>query len=134
MFMTRECDYAVRIVRELSDNEKKTSQEICEKELIPQQFTYKVLRKLEKNGIVESYRGIKGGYQLACPASEVTLYDIFMSVEDDFFLNECMHTGIACPRNKQNAPCIMHNKLCQLQDIIIDWLKSVSAEDISSIH
>jgi len=46
MTMTRESDYAVRIMRALSHGSLKTVKEICGEEAIPTQFAYKILKKL----------------------------------------------------------------------------------------
>ena len=43
MFITRECDYAVRIVRALADGEKLCVSRICEKEALTSAFVYKIL-------------------------------------------------------------------------------------------
>ena len=50
MIMTRETDYAVRILRALSCGERMTVRQVCDLELVPVQFAYKILKKLEKQG------------------------------------------------------------------------------------
>ena len=50
MIMTRESDYAVRILRALAGGEKMTVGRICEAEFVPVQFAYKILKKLAKCG------------------------------------------------------------------------------------
>ena len=47
MFITRECDYAVRVIRALQ-GERLSVPEICEKEAITAPFAYKILKKLQK--------------------------------------------------------------------------------------
>ena len=64
MLITRECDYAVRIVRALAGGEKLCVNQICEKEDLTPAFVYKILKKLEKKEIVKSFRGSNGGYAL----------------------------------------------------------------------
>ena len=46
MLVTRETDYAIRALRALSDGNKKTLADICRLEVVPQQFGYKILKKL----------------------------------------------------------------------------------------
>jgi hypothetical protein len=50
--------------------------EIAEREMIPQQFAYKILRKLSKAGYVNVTRGAKGGCRLAVDPTEVTLLEL----------------------------------------------------------
>ena len=46
MIITKETDYALRILRVLMDGEKHSVAEMSETELIPNQFAYQILRKL----------------------------------------------------------------------------------------
>ena len=64
MFITRECDYAVRVVRALWGESRLSVSDICEKEAITAPFAYKILKKLQKAEIVKGYRGVHGGYSL----------------------------------------------------------------------
>ena len=56
MTMTRESDYAVRIMRALSHGSLKTVKEICGEEAIPTQFAYKILKKLSNAGLIQIIR------------------------------------------------------------------------------
>ena len=62
MIMTRETDYAVRILRALSCGERMTVRQVCDLELVPVQFAYKILKKLAACGYVEVFRGQEGGW------------------------------------------------------------------------
>ena len=57
MVITRETDYALRILRALLDGKLHTAGQIAQDELLPQAFAYKILKKLEKAGLVEVVRG-----------------------------------------------------------------------------
>ena len=57
MLITREADYALRILRALSGGEQVKAAEICERERLPQQFVYKILKKMEQAGLVRIARG-----------------------------------------------------------------------------
>ena len=57
MILTRETDYALRIIRAVSDGSQKSVVHIAEEHLIPQQFAYKIVRKLHRAGILSVTRG-----------------------------------------------------------------------------
>ena len=63
MLITRETDYALRILRALAPGSCLTVGEIAEKESLPHKFTYKIMKKLEKAGIIRIIRGVNGGCQ-----------------------------------------------------------------------
>ena len=55
MLITRECDYAVRVLRAMAEEKRVSVNEICEKELITAPFAYKILKKLQKMCIRDRY-------------------------------------------------------------------------------
>lgn len=57
MLITRETEYAVRILRSLVDLNLKNIREISDEQLIPRQFAYKISKKMEKAGFIEIVRG-----------------------------------------------------------------------------
>ena len=57
------------------------SLQIAERQGIPKQYLDQLMLILRKAGIVESSRGRQGGYQLARPPKEITLYDIVRELE-----------------------------------------------------
>ena len=61
MLITRETDYALRMLRVLLDEEKHSAAEMAETELIPMQFAYQILRKLSTGELVQVSRGASGG-------------------------------------------------------------------------
>ena len=63
--ITRETDYALRLLRTLRDGERRTAAEAAERELVPQSFAHKILKKLARAGFVEVARGAEGGCRLS---------------------------------------------------------------------
>ena len=124
MLLTKECDYAIRVIRALSDHERKTVKMICDKEHVPFNFAYKILKKLEHEGIVCSIRGINGGYQLLLELNKISIYDIINSVSDNLIINECLREGHVCPNNVKGKRCAVHEGLAQIQGDLIKTLKS----------
>ena len=70
MIITKETDYAMRILRVLLDGEKHSVAEMSETELIPNQFAYQILRKLSAGNLVRVSRGALGGCELSCRSEE----------------------------------------------------------------
>ncbi|MCL2768146.1 MAG: Rrf2 family transcriptional regulator [Synergistaceae bacterium] len=123
MFLTKECDYAIRVVRGLSYLEIKSVRMVCEHEQVPPTFAYKILKKLEHAGIVDSYRGAVGGYQLAKTLDSITLFDIVKAVDERLFLNECLQEGYICPLNIDGNFCGVHRELTRIQSLLIEALE-----------
>ena len=130
MIISRECDYAVRIIRALMSCEVQPVNEICNNEQIPVQYAYKILKKLTKSGLIRSHRGRQGGYQLETKLEDITLYDIMVAINDDLFINACMKPGFNCPLNPDGKQCGVHKEFCRIQDQIIMILKEKSIAEI----
>lgn len=65
----------------------------------------KVLKLLVGGGLVESLRGVNGGYRLARPATEITVVDIILALEGPIGLTECSAAVGQCS----------HEPLCALR-------------------
>lgn len=126
MLITRECDYAIRMIRALSGGEIVNIQTICEKEDINSPIAYKVARKLEQSGLLKSYRGSTGGYALNCDLEQTTLYDILTAVDSKLLLIECMQSGYECSVNRPKHPCFAHKEFLKIQTNLIQELKDCS--------
>jgi len=130
MLLTKECDYGVRAIRSLADGQKQTVAAICEHELIPTQYAYKILKKLEYAGLLQSVRGRDGGYQLAKPLDSITLLEIVGAIDENLFINECLSDEKHCPINNPDNPCAVHIELNRMQAILVSELQSKSMDEI----
>lgn len=131
MFITRECDYAVRVIRALAGEKRLSVADICEREGITAPFAYKILKKLQKARIVCGYRGVHGGYALNKELSELTLYQVYTAIDPDMFIIECLDAGYNCTRNgadRQN--CMIHKELSQVQAELWNLLKRKNLQQI----
>jgi Rrf2 family protein len=134
MFISKECDYAIRIVRELADGKKKTAEEISRNEKISYQFAYKILKKLEKSGLVQAFRGKNGGYALTGNAGEFCLYDIFSAIEGRMVLTACLQKDAVCPMNSGTSPCGVHKEFVRLQEMLIAGLKEKTIFEVLELQ
>ena len=135
MFLTKECDYGIRVIRALANYQKKTVEEISDAEHIPHQYAYKILKKLERVGFVQSLRGRDGGYQLAKPLYTFTLYDVVSAVDENLFLFECLRGSKLCPLNNLEKPCAVHLEFERIQELLVSEMRSKTMDEVlSDVH
>ena len=134
IFLTKECDYGVRTIRALADGEKKTVETICELEKIPGQYAYKILKKLERAGFVQSVRGRDGGYQLVKPLHQLTLYDIVSAIDESLFLFACLQKHHVCVHNNSKRPCTVHQEFMRIQDVLIAEMQRKNMQELLNEH
>ena len=125
MLITRETDYALRILRALEDGEKKSIEEICRKEATPKQFMYRIVKKLEKMGWVSIFHGAKGGCCLVVDLETVNLYELMEGMNADKIVSECLIPGYECNRKEICEDiCYIHIGFANIQKRIDEELKS----------
>lgn len=101
-------EYALRAATILAANGDTalTAQNISERTKSPAPYLSKVLQPLIKAGIVISQRGLNGGYVLAKPPNEITVYDVVNAVEPFHHYTECplgfmTHSPHLCPLHRR---------------------------------
>ena len=91
-------------------------------------FSLKILGKLVSSGIVRaSQKGNRGGYELARPASEITLKDVIDAVEGPYRLSRCVGEGGAGECNRGASGC------CTFQKVFHDISKSIN-EQLAAVN
>ena len=132
MLITRETDYALRILQALLDGEKKSVGDLSKEEMIPQQFAYKIIKKLSQAGLVEVSRGVDGGCRLCADLEKISLFDLIFMIEGCYQVNACMDPAYPCPRREKNGGCMVHSQLAAIQNRLNDELRSHSLKSLLS--
>ena len=91
MQLTKCTDYSLRalIYLGLNDHRRCTIREIADAYGISQNHLMKLIHQLGQRGFIATTRGKNGGLELAMPASEINLGEVFRATEGDFHLVEC---------------------------------------------
>ncbi len=106
MHITLESDYALRIVLCLVREKKRLdAKAISERTCVTLRFALKILRKLVAGGIVKSFKGTQGGYELAKKPEEISLKDVIETVEGTYCLSRCLQEDYECSRGKSGICC-----------------------------
>lgn len=84
--ITSKSPYAVRALSELARRAEATPVpigEIAKRRDIPVQFLEGLFATLRRAGVLQSQRGVKGGYSFARPPGEVTVLEVVELLEGD---------------------------------------------------
>lgn len=100
MHITLESDYAIRIVTFLAQQGKRADAKfISENTEVSLRFALKILRKLVSGGIIRSYKGTTGGYELAREPEKISLAEVIGVIEGPYYLSRCLRPDGVCPRS-----------------------------------
>lgn len=133
MKLNQATDYAFRAVYYLAQLPKGQVVEarvIAEDEKIPTRFLLKILRLLTAAGIVESFRGVSGGYKLAREPQEITLLDVVEAVEGPMEINGCLVDPKNCNKN-HTARCSLHQALNSIRKTVNQEFSSYNFGNLS---
>lgn len=127
MHITLEADYAVRIVHCLAQsNARMDAKKIAEETGVTLRFSLKILRKLVSDGLIKSYKGTKGGYELARAPQDISLGDVIETVEGKYALSRCCcgEDGYQCNRSKLSCGCSFHEVYTDISKMVQEKLDS----------
>jgi len=100
--LSQKCQYAVRAVLELAKQYGQgpvAISQIAANQAIPQRFLENILNELRPTGLIESRRGIQGGYLLARDPATISVGEIIRLVEGPLDPVKCMgeKNSLSCP-------------------------------------
>ena len=128
MHITLEADYAVRIVQCLAENSRRMdAKSISDQTGVTLRFSLKILRKLVAAGIIKSYKGTQGGYEVARPLEEITLNDVIETVEGPFQLSRCLKNSYGCC---QEGSCVFRGIYNDISSDVQQRLSSIRFSDL----
>lgn len=132
MHITLEADYATRMVYYLAKNGKRLdAKALAELSGVTLRFSLKILRKLVGSGIVKSYKGIQGGYELAKPACDITLREVVETIEGPFYMNRCIDEDFVCTREKEE-PCIFREAFIRISEMVRDEMDKITFDQFET--
>jgi len=123
--ITRDTDYAIRALCYIFKHKKKviSASDLVSELRIPRSFLRKILQKLNKKGILKSFKGQGGGFLAAKPADKIFLVDLIETFQGKVSLNECFFRKLTCPHTRT---CVLRNKLDKIEKQVIKELKRIT--------
>ena len=104
---------------------------ISARQAISLSYLEQLFGKLRRHDIVESIRGPGGGYSLARQAGLVTVADIIIAVDEPLDATQC-GSKEQChgADTATGARCMTHELWATLNEKMVDYLDSVSLQDL----
>jgi len=94
----------------------------------PQNYLGKLLKTLAQEGLVDSQRGIGGGFRLARRPEEISLLDVVDPIERVSRWTGCILGGPTC---SDAAPCAMHERFKAVRDAWLQLLRETTLADLA---
>jgi Rrf2 family iron-sulfur cluster assembly transcriptional regulator len=99
---------------------------IAERQKISLSYLEQLFGKLRRNHLVASVRGPGGGYCLAKPMDLMSVADIIQAVDETLDATQCGGRGDC----HDDHPCMTHNLWTSLNQKMLDYLRSVTLQEL----
>lgn len=127
---SKKIEYSLMALKFMSGRERgklTSAREICERFKTPFDTTAKVMQVLNNAKILQSVKGVKGGYTLVKDLSGLSYYELTVLIEGPSFENHCLKDKEQCSRI---GICNISKSMTLLDKQIGDFLKKISVQDI----
>ena len=119
--------YGLRAMTYLADKKDYSSiSQIARDEHISRTYLEKIFIKLKKANLVKVKQGPTGGYKLARPSNQITVFDIFIALEKQILGMKCISEH-KCPNLKN---CLTYNVWGQVELSILSTLKKITLKSL----
>jgi FeS assembly SUF system regulator len=90
--MTKQTDYGFVLLSRLAaaPTEVAAAPDLADETRLPLPMVSKILKLLARQGLLDSHRGVKGGYSLARPPERISAADILRALEGPVALTVCV--------------------------------------------
>ena len=132
MQLTRAADYGIRVMVQLAGlptGSRVPIELLARQTDAPESFLSKVMQRLATSRLVNSHRGARGGFELALPASDITMLDVITAVEGPVVLNICLPHGGGCDRRHL---CATYHVWAEAQAKLAEVLDGATIERLAA--
>lgn len=121
MMISTKGRYGLRLVLDLAKEGAERPvplKEIAARQNISEKYLEQIIMPLGRAEVVKSVRGVKGGYVLARPATEITAGDVLRAAEGSIAPVECCSAG--CEHSGDCVPFVLYKRIQDAVDMVVD--------------
>jgi Rrf2 family protein len=125
-------DYATRALQDLTlhyGSGPIPIEKVAERQRLPVRYLEQLLLTLKRAGLLQSKRGVNGGYTLAKPPDQITLGQILRAVDGPVEPIYCLGEG---PRDQceQEAACVLREVWAEVHRAVANIVDRTTLQDV----
>ena len=133
LMFSKSCNYAIKaaifIAKHSLEENKVGFVDIAKEIDSPQAFTAKILQILVKSGIIDSVKGVNGGFYIPKKNIATTyLVEIVDAIDGDAVFHGC---GLGLSHCSETHPCPVHDKFKSIRDELAHMLETTNLEELA---
>jgi len=105
--ITKQTDYGIVLLTHMAGHAERqyNAPDLAAEAHLPLPMVSKILKLLAREGVLESHRGVKGGYSLARRPQAISMAEIIAALEGPIAITECID---------ESGDCV-HDRLCPVR-------------------
>ncbi len=140
--LTRKTDYALVALAHLARRKAQggpslSARCIADEYDLPRQLLMSLMKSLHRAGLVESKRGVRGGYDLSRPANRISVAQVVEAIEGPARLTPCCadeEPGELCTMCAITEKCPITGAIRELNGRIADYLRNVTLDTLMKME
>lgn len=130
---SKACEYGIRsaiLIAKISlEGERIGIKEIAKEIDSPEAFTAKILQILTRGNIIQSTKGVKGGFEVSeSQMKSILLADLVNAIDGDHIYQGC---GLGLPKCNEEHPCPIHHKFKEVRHLLQKVLTETTLYDLA---
>lgn len=130
MLLNQTAEYALRAmvwIALLEPGKAIRARDLAEVTAIPQHYISKILRRMVVRGLLQSRRGVGGGFRLSRPARDITFCEVLDAVDAAPDGGGCVFGFEACDLER---PCPLHDSWSAVSAMFYEWATGTTLADV----
>ncbi|MEN2402875.1 Rrf2 family transcriptional regulator [Flavobacterium sp. MC2016-06] len=131
---SKACEYGIRasifIATKSSNGVRVGIKDVAKEIDSPEPFTGKIMQILTKNNIIDSAKGVGGGFEVSAEKMKaVKLIQIVDAIDGDAIYKGC---GIGLKECSEDHPCPVHDQFKQIRELLLIMLTGTTLEELAT--
>jgi FeS assembly SUF system regulator len=128
--ITKQTDYGIVLLTHLASAPERpvNAPELAGETHLPLPMVSKILKLLVREGLLESHRGVKGGYRLARLPEEISMAEVVSALEGPIAITECIDDESGC---SHSPVCAVRGRWQRINTALRDALSGISLAEMA---
>ncbi|HYM19581.1 MAG TPA: Rrf2 family transcriptional regulator [Candidatus Kapabacteria bacterium] len=119
--ISKRVEYGLMALQYLAKNGTvATAREISDANNIPYDLLAKIMQSLKRDGMIDSFQGVRGGYRMMLAPNSVTLNRVVGALEEETTITECISPSRDHSMCELNNSCTIKEPMQKLQTVLND--------------
>lgn len=129
--ITKLADYGIVLLTHFASSRPKavrTARELSVETRIPLPTVSKILKALAREGVLNSHRGVGGGFALARAADDISVADVITALDGPIAITECLEDDTACGHESM---CVIRTNWDRINRVVREALSGLSIAEMA---